>query len=95
MRAAEPVAEGRPGDRARPCFDELRQMRPLIIHLGTHYFLLDSVDELPASLSLEEGSIASSRSFLDKCGRCFFRCLDRWSTSRSFSSEARAPLRQQ
>lgn len=91
---AEPVAEGRPDDRARPSFDELRQMRPVIIHLGTHYFLLDSVDELPESLSLEEGSLASSRGFLDKCGRCFFRCFDRWS-SRSFSSEARAPLRQQ
>ncbi|OLP79767.1 hypothetical protein AK812_SmicGene39899 [Symbiodinium microadriaticum] len=52
---AEPVAEGRPDDRSRPSFDELRQMRPLIIHLGTHYFLLDSVDELPESLSLEEG----------------------------------------
>ncbi|CAE7219778.1 unnamed protein product [Symbiodinium necroappetens] len=51
----EPVAEGRPDDRSRPSFDELRQMRPLIIHLGTHYFLLDSVDELPESLSLEEG----------------------------------------
>ncbi|CAE7498628.1 unnamed protein product, partial [Symbiodinium pilosum] len=91
---AEPVSEGRPEDRARPSFEELRHMRPLIIHLGTHYFLLDSVDEMPESLSMEEASTTSSRGFLEKCGRCFFRCFDRWSTTRSFGSEARTPLRQ-
>jgi hypothetical protein len=32
--AEEPVSEGRPSNRAAPDFEDLRQMRPLIIHLG-------------------------------------------------------------
>jgi len=91
---AEPVAEGRPAEEPRPSFDELRHMRPLIIHLGTHYFLLDAVEELPEPLNLEEAGSTTSRGFFERCGRCFSRCFDRY-LGGSFTSEARAPLRQQ
>ncbi|CAJ1354784.1 unnamed protein product [Effrenium voratum] len=87
---AEPVAEGRPADQPRPSFEELRQMRPLIIHLGTHYFLLDSIEDIPESLSMEQVPTGADRGFFEKCGRCFTRCLDRWWHG---ASEARTPLR--
>ena len=34
VRSQEPVAEGRPSCTAAPSFEDLRRMRPLIIHLG-------------------------------------------------------------
>eukprot|EP00913_Durusdinium_trenchii_P016672 g15671.t1 len=67
---AEPVAEGRPSCTAAPSFEDLRRMRPLIIHLGasaehfgpvtwprTHYFLLESVEDVPESLNMEEAGL--------------------------------------
>lgn len=91
---AEPVSEGRPSTEAPPSFDDLRHMRPLIIHLGTHYFLLDSVEEMPESLSMEEVNDGANRGFFERCGRCFTRCFDRWwNGNGSFTNEARAPLR--
>ncbi|CAE8656535.1 unnamed protein product, partial [Polarella glacialis] len=42
---AEPAAEGRPAQMPRPNLADLRERRPMVIHLGTHYFLLDIADE--------------------------------------------------
>lgn len=90
---AEPVSEGRPSNRAAPDFEDLRQMRPLIIHLGTHYFLLDSTEDVPEPLSMEEVNYGANRGFFERCGRCFTKCFDRWWNGNSFANEARAPLR--
>lgn len=92
---AEPVAEGRPSCTAAPSFEDLRRMRPLIIHLGTHYFLLESVEDVPESLNMEEAAYPTNRGFWDRCGRCFTRCFDRWWNGNNFANEARAPLRRE
>eukprot|EP00930_Biecheleria_cincta_P063086 TRINITY_DN48583_c0_g1_i1.p1 TRINITY_DN48583_c0_g1~~TRINITY_DN48583_c0_g1_i1.p1 ORF type:complete len:482 (+),score=88.84 TRINITY_DN48583_c0_g1_i1:79-1446(+) len=88
----EPAAEGRPAEQPRPRLQELKDLRPFVIHLGTHFFVLDTVEELPPGAMHMEGSSAPSSR-----GSCLRRCLDRCFVGRQAAmpghGEARAPLR--
>lgn len=96
---AEPVSEGRPPETPRPNLAFLRSRRPLVIHLGTHYFILAAVDEtaqLP--LQMEEARGMTAAGACQQCVRSISQCLERWvwhsAREQNFyaSNEARTPL---
>lgn len=87
----EPAPEGRPEEQPRPRLQDLGDLRPLVIHLGTHYFVLDTAEELaPQAMHVEESNALSSRGAF--C-RCFERCFVGREAALPGHREARAPLR--
>lgn len=91
----EPAQEGRPEEQARPRLQDLGDLRPLVIHLGTHYFVLDTAEELvPEAMHVEGSSALSSRGALSCClCRCVQRCFVGREAALPGHGEARAPLR--
>lgn len=100
---AVPSTVGRDPALPPPSLADLQELRPLIIHLGTHYFLLDSAGDPPGTLSVEASGetlaltlvASTSRSQLGFLGKCYDSCFRRCGliSSSAGLDEARAPLR--